>query len=263
MAYTLGEAAAMALAQTTRARSARGRSGAPHRTGAPVRRGSIEAVTFEEAFFAVPSKGETDRLLRMARAALDAARRLRRIERSGARALTAAERRLTVLTAGAVRVYEEICTLARLNRGQVFPSYYHLARATALGRATVARALRALEAAGFLVRQRRFRRVEAGEADGGPRYKQTSNVYRPTLPGQLLALLPRWLRPAPPPADALHHRAEDVRQVATMRAGLSCRELAETMVGGALGRVLARIGARIDATSCESHDDPQPLSHPF
>ena len=60
MKYTLGEAAAMALAQTTRARSGRGRSGAPHRTGAPVRRGSIEAGTFEEAFFAVPGKGETD-----------------------------------------------------------------------------------------------------------------------------------------------------------------------------------------------------------
>ncbi|MFD1960739.1 hypothetical protein ACFSHP_20210 [Novosphingobium panipatense] len=43
------------------------------------------------------------------------------------------------MTAGAVRVFEEICTLARLNAGRVFPSYNRLAEATALGRATVAR----------------------------------------------------------------------------------------------------------------------------
>ncbi len=71
-----------------------------------------------------------------------------------------------------MRVYEDICTLARLNRGRVFPSYDHLTTATALGRATVARAIALLKEIGFLVRQRRFKRVE-GE---GPRYKQTSNV---------------------------------------------------------------------------------------
>ena len=199
-AITLGEATVRALGAVRIGRlcPARARrSGSVHRTGAPVRRDSIEAGTFEEMFFAVPAKGECDHLLRVARQALDAGRRLARAERSGERALTAAERTLARLTASAVRVYEEICTLAWLNRGRVYPSYGRLADVTGLGRATIARALTALEAAGFLVRQRRFARV-AGEG-AGPRYAQTSNAYRPMLPRAVLGLLPRWMRPAPIP----------------------------------------------------------------
>jgi hypothetical protein len=274
-AFTLGEATALALDRmrvgdaglnNVRVR-APAKSGAPHRTGAPVRRDSIEAGTFEEHFFAVPAKGETDRLLRMARAALDAGRRLKRDMRAGGRlegrVLSPAETALAGLTAGAVRVFEEICTLARLNQGRVFPSYDRLAAATALGRATVARSLRALELAGFLLRQRRFKRVE-GEGEG-PRYAQTSNVYRPLLPARLLAHLPRWLSPPPLPDDVVQQAATRTADVAAMHAGLSCRELAETVVGGSLGRVLAKLGARIDARSalqqaeCESQNQPQPL----
>lgn len=280
-AFALNEAAAIALARVrVQADGARGRvmsdvrvrpparSGAPHRTGAPVRRDSIEAGTFEEHFFAVPAKGEPDRLLRMARAALDAGRRLKRLVRSEGRLLSPAESALTGLTAGAVRVFEEICTLARLNQGRVFPSYDRLAEATALGRATVARALRALEIAGFLVRQRRFKRVAQEEGrgtgnGGAPRYAQTSNAYRPLLPARLLPHLPRWMSPAPLPVDVEQRQAERVADVAAMHATLSCRELAETVVGGALGRVLAKLGARIDArdkaAQCESQKRPQPL----
>ena len=164
------------------------------------------------------------------------------------------------LTAAAVRVYEEICTLARLNRGRVFPTYDHLARATALGRATVARALHVLEAIGFLVRQRRFKRVE-GE---GPRYRQTSNVYRPTPAARVLPYLPRWLRPVPIPDDQMEHDAARAAAHAEMLGQLSCRELGQALVGGALGRVLAKLGARIDAAVaspvCESQNRPQPLA---
>ena len=261
-AFTLGEATALALTGLragagVRERRAPARSGAPHRTGAPVLRGSIEAGTFEELFFAVPAKGETDRLLRMARGALDAGRRLRQAARAERRDLSASERALAALTAGAVRVYEELLTLARLNRGRVYPSYDHLAAATALGRATVARTLHALEAAGFLVRQRRFKRVEG---DGlGPRWEQTSNAYRPTLPQRIMGLLPRWLRPAPVPDDALQHAAETAEELSVYRGQLTCRELARLTVGGALGRALAQLGAAIDGRERESHDDPQPL----
>ncbi|WP_254447850.1 helix-turn-helix domain-containing protein [Sphingomonas sp. ID1715] len=254
-AYTLSQATALAL-KGIRVRGPQ-RSGAVHRTGAPVLRGSLEAGTFEEGFFAVPAKGETDRLLRMARAAVDAGRRLKRLARTEGRELSAAERALAALTAGAVRVYEEICTLARLNGGRVFPTYDYLAEATALGRATVARALHLLEAAGFLIRQRRCKRVTA--EGPGPRYEQTSNAYRPTLPERLLGLLPRWLRPAPLPADAVQRLADRVEELAAMHGGLSCRELAETTVGGELGRLLARLGARIDAAERESQNHPQPL----
>lgn len=256
-ALTLGEAAVQAFAGACGARVARARpSGALHRTGAPVRRDSVEAGSFEEAFFAAPARGETDRLLGMARAALDAGRRLRRAARADGRTLSAVEAAAAALTAGAVRVYEELLTLARLNRGRVYPSYDHLAEATALGRATVARALPLLEAAGFLVRQRRFKRM-AGDG-AGPRYEQTSNAYRPILPRALLALLPRRFRPAPIPDDAAQHLAERAGETARMRAGLSCRELAQTLVDGPLGKVLARLGARIDARR-ESHEEAEPL----
>jgi len=235
------------------------RSGGVHRTGAPVRRGSVEAGTVEDSFFAVPAKGETDRLLRMARAALDAGRARRRAARAEGRALTAAETALCGLTAGAVRVFEEICTLARLNGGRVFPTYDHLAKATALGRATVARALAALEAAGFLVRQRRFCRNQGA----GPRYRQTSNIYRALLPGALLRFLPRRFHPAPLSDDMAAHQAQTAAELAAMRATLSCRELAEVTLGGALGRVLALLGAAIDRAACESQDDPQPVLESF
>ncbi len=254
---TLGEASLRALSGVRIARARPARSGALHRTDAPVRRDSIEAGTFEEMFFAVPAKGECDHLLRVARQALDAGRRLARIARSGERTLTAAEALLTRLTASAVRVYEEVCTLARLNRGRVYPSYDRLADVTGLGRATIARALAALEAAGFLVRQRRFTRVEGEGA--GPRYAQTSNAYRPMLPRAVTALLPRWMRPAPVPCDAAQREAEQAAELAAMKASLTARELAGVTVGGPLGRVLARLGAALDAQERESHPDPQPL----
>ncbi|WP_232493685.1 helix-turn-helix domain-containing protein [Novosphingobium kaempferiae] len=258
--HTLNMALAAALGGVRPARKAR--SGAPHRTGARVLRGSVEAGTFEHAFFVTPGKGETDRLLRAARRILDAGRQLRREAREGTRTLTPAEHVLTTLTAASVRVFEEILTLSRLNGGRVFPSYDHLAEATSLGRATVARALKILEGIGFLVRQRRFRRIEDAEGPG-PRYEQTSNAYRAFLPKIVMDYLPRWMRPAPAPDDALHREEAHAEDMEAMVRSLTCRELAEAHVGGALGKVLARLGAAIDAASDrqerESQTDTQPL----
>ncbi|MBJ6123323.1 helix-turn-helix domain-containing protein [Sphingomonas mollis] len=255
-AFTLGEAATLALRGVRMRKPAR--SGAPHRTGAPVLRDSIEAGTFEDMFFSVPAKGETDRLLRVARRTLDAGRQLAREARAGTRDLTRTERAIAALTAGAVRVYEEMLTLARLNRGRVYPSYDYLAEATKLGRATIARALHILEGIGFIVRQRRFKRVE-GEGPG-PRYKQTSNVYRPALPKIVMAYLPRWMRPAPVPDDQIQREADRIEETQTMLASLSCRDLARATVGGTLGKMLARLGERIDGLERESQNNPQPLT---
>ena len=101
--------------------------------------------------------------------------------------------------------------------------------------------------------------ASGGPGRGGPRYAQTSNAYRPLLPGCILGLLPRWLRPTPIPVDALQHAQARDEEVATMHATLSCRELAQATVGGVLGRVLASLGARIDSIACESQNHPQPL----
>ncbi|WP_232016682.1 helix-turn-helix domain-containing protein [Sphingobium sp. YG1] len=239
------------------------RSGAPHPTGAPVLRDSVEAGTFEHLFFVSPAKGEPDRLLRAARRILDAGRQLRREARCDGRILTSAEQLLTTLTAASVRVLEEILTLSRLNRGRVFPSYDYLADATSLGRATVARALRILEGIGFVVRQRRYKRIEGDGA--GPRYAQTSNVYRALLPDIVQRYLPRWMRPAPLPDDQVQREADRQEDMATMRATLCPRERRKAMEKGQLAKVLARIEAALDArtmedaTQRESQIHPQPL----
>ena len=269
-AYTLGEAGTLALARIGRRAGALAQDSGRFTCSVdaepaaavlrqPVLPGSREAGTFEDAFFAAPAKGETDRVLRAARRALDAARMLRRIERRGDRALTASERLVARLSAGAVRVLEELLALARLNRGRVYPSYDHLARVTGLGRATVARGLKLLEEIGFLVRQRRFARLRAEGA--GPRIAQTSNAYRLMLPDRLLQHLPRWLRPAPLPVDTEEHVAERAREQAAMRQTLSCREMALATLDGPLGRMLAKLGAGIDAREAASRatsDDPSP-----
>ncbi len=260
MGVTIGDAAMAAIAGMA-LRRAPARSGGRHVTGAPVLRDSIEAGTFEEAFFAVPAKGEPDRLLHAARRTLDAARRLRRDERMGARSLSAAERLIARLTSGAVRVYEEILTLTRLNRGKVYPSYDYLAQATGLGRATIGRSLAILEAIGFLVRQRRFVRVKA--QGPGPRYEQTSNAYRALLPQGVLSYLPRWMRPAPPPQDEMQRYADHATDLQHMRASLSCRELAEATVGGQLGKLLAKLGAAVDRREREDQIDPEPLTESY
>lgn len=255
--FTLSEAALSVLANMGHPTA----SATSRRAARPVRRNSIEAGSFEHLFFAAPAKGECDRLLRAARDALDAGRRLRRATRAGGRVLDASEHALAALTAGAVRVFEELCALARVNNGRVYPSYDRLAAVTALGRATVARGLQALEAAGFLVRRRRFVRVEGEGAS--PRYAQTSNAYRLSLPRALGRLLPHWRRPPPVPVDAIQHALARVDALATMDAGLSAHDLARTNVDGTLGAALARLGATLDRRWAnepqrESHDDPEP-----
>lgn len=264
--YSFGEALTGALGGAKAEKARKSRSGAPHPTGAPVRRDSVEAGTFEHLFFAAPAKGETDRLLRAARRILDAGRQLRREARCDGRVLTPTERLLTTLTAASVRLFEEIVTLARLNRGRVFPSYDYLTEATGLGRATVARGLRILEGIGFLVRQRRFRRLEG--KGPGPRYEQTSNVYRAFLPKCVQAYLPRWMRPAPVPDDAQHREAERREERDWMLSRLPLGEQAKAMVDGPLGKVLARLGTAIEGrerqlSERESQNHPEPLLESF
>jgi hypothetical protein len=224
---------------------------------AGARRGSLEAGSFEDGFFAAPARGETDRLLRAARDLLDAGRRFARRARADGHVLAGDEALAARLTAGAVRVYEELLSLARTCRGRVFPSYDRIAERTGLGRATVARAVACLEALGFLERRRRFVRVE-GEGPG-PRLRQTSNAYRPALPARLMRLIAR--RPAPVPADA-QARADDHRDEGErMLAMLPARELAGVLVQGPLGHALARLGATLDAR--ESHGDPETSPQPL
>ena len=241
--YTVGDTARSVLSGVP-VNIKRSRSGAKHRSGAPVRAGSLEANTFEDTFFEVPSRGEPDRMLTKAKYALDAGRKLLREYKAGLRTLNASERLLTTLTASAVRIYEELTKLARLCAGKIYPSYDHLVEATGLGRSTVRRALAVLEAIGFIIRQRRFKRVQG--KGPGPRFKQISNVYRVLTPKSVRRYTPRWMRSAPTPVEDDWRRSEEAEQVSAMVASLSCKEFAEMSVGGIMGGVLAKLGAAMD-----------------
>ena len=239
------------------------RSGAPHPTGAPIRRDSKEAGTFEEAeFFVLPQKGEPDRLLKNAETLLDVGRRLKREEREG-RKLSKTELAVSRLTAAAIRVYKEFCTYMRLCDGKVYPTYQTLAEKTALSRSTIGRVLPLLKNAELLVVQRRFKRAD--DSEGQHRYKQTSSVYRPTIAERIAALIPWFRKPAPPPAEEIARANEAREETARMLDELNCAEFARHHHGDSdLGRTLQRLGAKIDAQAeeraqCESYITPQPL----
>lgn len=71
-------------------------------------------------------------------------------------------------------------------------------------------------------------------AGAGPFYRQTSNDYRALLPAPVRAYPPRWLRLAPPLDDQVQREADRRDEEAGIRATLSCRELEQVTVGGAL-----------------------------
>jgi DNA-binding transcriptional ArsR family regulator len=237
------------------------RSGSIHRTGDPVRRDSIEAGTFEDSFFVAPAKGEIWNTLDAAKELSGSRRGLRARLLSEGKTPSELEGWILKLSANVVSILEKILNLARQYAGRVYPSYEWLTEKTSLSRGTIASALRILEGLGLLDRQRRFTRVEVEGV--GPRYKQTSNAYRTSLPDKLLAYLPRRFRPAPVPVDYLQHRAESASETEAMLATLSCREYAKAVVGGQLGKVLAKLGASIDRVESESNFVKQPLIDSF
>ncbi|WP_164857341.1 helix-turn-helix domain-containing protein [Sphingomonas crocodyli] len=240
-ALTLSEAMTIVIGNARK--PGRAHSGL-HRTRQPVLRGSLEAGTFEDSFFRVPGKGEADRLLKAVKAYAVEGKRAARAARAEGRPLDPAERAATTLTLGAVEVMERLLVYWRTCKGAVYPSYDKLAHDTGLGRATIARALKQLVAAGFLMCQRRFVRVE--DAAPGPRRKQTSNAYCPVFAQKLVSALPRWMRPIPVPDDQLQREADRLTETATMLQSLNARDYAKAVVGGDLGAMLARLGAALD-----------------
>lgn len=233
------------------------RSGSPHRTGAPVRRDSIEEGTFEEAFFRCPGKGETDHIFKQAKALSACRANLRAKVAHEEREPTAKEAAILRFNRNALAVLEELLKIARVQAGRVYPTLDYLAEKVGIGRKTIVRALSILSDIGFVLAQRRFKRVDVEGV--GPRYKQTSNAYRMLLPAGIAAFLPRWMRPAPLPADEIQREADRVEDTKAMLSTLSRREFALATVDGPLGKVLARLGAALDAQESECRSDPQPL----
>ena len=265
-AFTLAEALSPAIDRAVGRLLRKQASGGVHITGRAIRGGSKLSGSFEDTFFRAPAPGEGDRQLRALKLALDNGKTIRREIRRKPRPVTREEDLLMKLTDATIRIYEELVALCRACKGAVYPSYDTLADRTGRSRNTVWRAIAALEALGFLIRQRRFKTIDDAQG-AGPRYEQTSNAYRLELPAFAAKLLPRWLRPAPIPDDHAHREEERVLDVAHMFTRLSCRDQAREITRGGnaeLGRLLESLGAALDErTERESQIGAAPLNRVY
>jgi biotin operon repressor len=264
MSYTLAQAVLPVLGRAIARATTPKTSGGIHRTGRPIHGNSKLAGSFEDTFWRAPARREGDRQLRALKLSVDHGKQLRRKMREEGGELSLHERLLTQLTDTTIRVYEELTALARACKGELFPSYETLAARTSRSRNSVWRAIGLLEALGFICRQRRFKRIQA---DGpGPRYEQTSNVYRLELPAFAEKLLPFWQRPAPKPDDQIQREEDRILEQAEMLSRLPCRDqareihvLSDAKDKGLLA-VLERLGRAVDeASERESQEKTAPL----
>ena len=256
-AVTLARASFMALDRIERARP-RSRSGAPNPTRAHVHPNSRRAGTFEDDFFYSYAKGETDRLYKKAVELLKRKNAIRRLARSEARQLTEDERLVTLITPAAVRVFEQLTTLARTCAGKVFPTWEWIEAATGLSRASVGRGLSILARMGLLDKQRRCVPIDPPADRPKARNAQTSNVYRMSFPNRLARFLPRFLRPAPLPDDVMQREADRIEEIEAMRLWRTPRQVvAEEIQDDGLRRVLDSLAAAIEQR--ESQKNGQPL----
>ena len=250
-AFTLGEASGAGARRVRRAErrfvAVGGRppaSGAPHRTGAPVLRDSIEAGTFEDLFFAAPAKGETDRLLRWRAPRSTPAAGCAARNASAPATLTATERTLAGADRGAVRVYEEFARSPGSTAAASTPATIGSPRRPrSAAPPSPARCMRSEAAASSSASAGSSGWRGRGRAIGRP----PTPIARCCRRG-VLGYLPRWLRPAPLPGRCAPACAGSRRGACGDAASLSCRELAQATVGGSLGGCSPRSVPRSIAT---------------
>lgn len=255
-AITLAQAGFMALERTMRDRP-RSRSGAPNPTRAHVHPNSRRAGTFEDDFFYSYAKGEPDRLYKQAAELLKRKNALRRLARAEERELTEDERLATLITNTALRVFEQLTTLARTCAGKVFPTWEWIEAAAGVSRASVGRALSALARMGLIDKQRRCVPIDPPIDRPKARNAQTSNVYRMRFPNRLTRFLPRRLRPVPLPDDVIQVETDRVEQIEQWRLWRTPRQVvAEDITDLELRAVLDRLALAIEG---QSQNNGQPL----
>lgn len=255
-AITLAQAGFMALERTMRDRP-RSRSGAPNPTRAHVHPNSRRAGTFEDDFFYSYAKGEPDRLYKQAAELLKRKNALRRLARAEERELTEDERLATLITNTALRVFEQLTTLARTCAGKVFPTWEWIEAAAGVSRASVGRALSALARMGLIDKQRRCVPIDPPVDRPKARNAQTSNVYRMRFPNRLTRFLPRRLRPVPLPDDVIQVETDRVEQIEQWRLWRTPRQIvAEDITDPELRAVLDRLALAIEG---QSQNNGQPL----
>jgi len=255
-AITLAQAGFKALERTMRDRP-RSRSGAPNPTRAHVHPNSRRAGTFEDDFFYSYAKGEPDRLYKQAAELLKRKNALRRLARAEERELTEDERLATLITNTALRVFEQLTTLARTCAGKVFPTWEWIEAAAGVSRASVGRALSALARMGLIDKQRRCVPIDPPVDRPKARNAQTSNVYRMRFPNRLTRFLPRRLRPVPLPDDVIQVETDRVEQIEQWRLWRTPRQVvAEDITDPELRAVLDRLALAIEG---QSQNNGQPL----
>lgn len=113
-------------------------------------------------------------------------------------------------------VFREMVKLVDYRSGQLDPSYDTLAARTGFARSTIAKALKALRAAGFLDWIRRFDRDPSRAGERGPQVRQVSNAYRFAMPAFIGRLLGVFAHGAPLPEDDEDRRRDHRRDVERM-----------------------------------------------
>lgn len=260
-AVTLAQASFMALERIERARP-KSRSGAPNPTRAHVHPNSRLAGTFEDDFFYSYAKGEPDRLYKKAVELLKRKNAIRRLARAEGRELTEDERLATLITNAAVRVFEQLTTLARTCAGKVFPTWHWIEAATGLSRASVGRGLSILAKMGLIDKQRRCVPIDPPADRPKARNAQTSSVYRMSFPNRLARFLPRRLRPVPLPDDVVQREADRIEEIEAWRLWRTPRQVvAEDIEDDGLRRVLNRLALAIERK--ESQKNGQPLHNSY
>ena len=256
-AVSVARASFMALERITTIQT-RARSGGPNPTRAKVHPNSRLAGTFEDDFFYSYAKGETDRIYARAAELEDQKNAIRRSAKAEGRALTPDERRIMLLTPGALRILKVLLELARTCAGKVFPTWEWIEQKSGRSRATVHRALKNLAAVGLLDKQRRCVPIEPTADRPKAKNEQTSNVYRMRFPNCLVRFLPRRMRPVPLPDDVVQGEADRVEAIAAMRLWRSPRQVAaEDFEDAGLRRIMLSLATAVERQ--ESQKSGQPL----
>ena len=142
----------------------------------------------------------------------------------------------------ALEILDYLTNLVDYRTGRLEPSLDYLMKKLCRSRDAIVRALKALRTHGFIDWLRRF--VPTGnEGHGQPKYQQTSNAYRLSMPKRALQYLGRYGKKAPLPDDLAHAQDEQAATIEAYKNDMTLSEQALFELGDTpLGQSLARLG---------------------
>lgn len=146
----------------------------------------------------------------------------------------------------ALEILDYLTNLVDYRTGRLEPSLDYLMEKLCRSRDAIVRALKALRTHGFIDWLRRF--VPTGnEGHGQPKYQQTSNAYRLSMPKRALRYLGRYGKKAPLPDDFTHAQETQAATIEAYKDSLSLSEQALFELGDTpLGQTLARLGKMME-----------------